>query len=791
MLLLGASAIAQPQQMSPASAAAQSDTGTALEEVVVTARRREEKLQSVPIAISVVSGDALTEHSISNAVDLGKLVPALNTSETTRDLEGYEIRGMSNNNASAQGQSPVITPYFAEVPYPTGDGGGPGRFYDLENLQVLKGPQGTLFGRNSTGGALLFQPRKPTNDYHGYISAEFGNYTDIDLQGAVNLPIVDDKLLIRIAGDRAQRDGFTKDVISGKELDNRDYWAGRASAIFRPVDDFENYLVVDSLYSHTNGSSEINGGLNPGAVLATIPLGALGNVPLTLGTGPLYSGLLNPATKVSTAIAGYLAKSFAILPTSQVLAAQALAQSLGPREVAAGNNPLLKLDSLGITDIARWDVSDNLTIRNILGYREFKLLTRYDSDGTALPILGQVTPSGWANDLAQYTEELQFQGKSLNDSLVWVVGAFGLYAHTIGYSATVYDQLGALTTTAVDPDTRSEAVYAQATYDFGNASDALEGLKLTTGYRFTWDYRSLGLNQVNGSGACSAPGADKNCEVSVNSSGSQPSWNVSLDYQLTPDTLLYVTGRRGFRAGGLNSQSLIPSQISFKPETVKDVEIGVKSDWEFAGIKARTDVAAFHTDYANKQASEAYSASINGTVVTTNLIVNAGNATIEGLEADITLVPIKDLELTGNWAYTQAKYDQYLIVATGQTVPGATYPFVPQNKFSLGARYHLPLPDSIGDVSVSGTFSFNSHQYLGVFPSDPPETTIGGNYSTIDLAADWKNVMNYPVDVSLFANNVTNTIYRIGGIPVYGVVGFASFFYGEPTMYGARLRYHW
>ncbi len=345
-------------------------------------------------------------------------------------------------------------------------------------------------------------------------------------------------------------------------------------------------------------------------------------------------------------------------------------------------------------------------------------------------------------------------------------------------------------TTGVHPTTRSEALYAQSTYDFGNVASALEGLKLTTGYRFTWDYRALDLYQHKPAG-CSAPGADKNCDVSVEMNGSAPSWNVGLDYQLTADTLLYVTARRGFRAGGLNSQSEIASQIRFKPETVKDVEIGIKSDWDIAGMKARTNVAAFHSDYTNKQASEAYSSSIKGTVVTTNLIVNAGNATIEGVEADFTLVPIKDVELTSNWAFNQAKFDRYLIVATGQSVPGQTYPFVPVNKLSLGARYRLPVPEEIGDISVFGTMAYQSHQYLGTFPADPPNTTIGGSYTTFDLGMSWNNVLTYPVDVSLFVNNVTDAVYRIGGIPVYNTVGFASFFYGEPQMYGARLKYHW
>lgn len=762
-----------------------------LEEIVVTARRREEKLQTVPIAISAVTGETLREHSIANAVDLGKLIPSLNTAQTTRDLEGFEIRGMSNNNASAQGQSPTITPYFAEVPFPIGDGAGVGRFYDLEGVQVLKGPQGTLFGRNSTGGAILLQPRKPGNGYDGYASLQVGNYGDVELEAAADIPVIADKFLIRVAGNRAERDGFTRDVLNGKDLDNRDYWAGRISAELRPTDDFENYVVVDGLYSHSNGSSEVMQYLNPNAVFSTIKLGPLGTVPLTLGRGPLYTGLLDKSTQVATAFAAIKAGALALFSGDDIARYEATQRALGIRAVQAGNDPLQKIESDGIADIARWDLSETLTLRNIFGYREYRQLIRSDLDGTPLPLIGLVAPRGWNVNIAQYSEEMQLQGKSFDNSLVWVTGLFGLYSHAAGLNRNVTVQFGNPLFGETRPTTRTESLYAQGTYDLGHSIDSLQGLKFTAGYRFTWDYRQLDLHQTKANGSCSAPGADLNCAVSVSSHGTQPSWTVGLDYQVTPDTLIYVTHRRGFRAGGLNTQSLIASQIAFKPETVMDVEIGVKSDWQVYGMKGRLNVAAFNSDYRNKQQSQSYSAIINGSPITTNLIVNAGDATIQGVETDLTIVPIDDLELRAAWAYTKASFDKYVIIATGQSVPGQTYPSVPLNRVSLGATYTLPLPDTLGSMSVGAVMAYQTHQYLGVFPTDPPETTIGSGYTTLDLNLNWKGILGRPLDLTLFANNVTDTVYKLGGYPIYGVAGFAAFVYGEPTMYGAKLKYSW
>src|SRR5579883_2101579 len=785
-MLIAGGGMAQPAVQSSADAA----RANGLEEIVVTARRREEKLQTVPISISAVSGDQLKAHEIANAVDLGKLIPALNTAETNRDTEGYTIRGMSNNNAGPQGQSPIVTPYFAEVPYPIGDGGGPGRFFDLENVQVLKGPQGTLFGRNSAGGAVLFQPKKPTNEFEGYVSAQFGNYGDFEQEAAVNIPVIDEKLLVRIAGNRGQRDGFTTDLSTGKDLDNRDYWAGRVSVTMRPTDDFENDLVADSLYSDTNGSSEVVAALNPAFVLTTINLGPLGKVPLTLGTGPSYSGLLNPSTQIATALAGKAAGAFALFPGTEVSRIIAQQQALGPRQVVTGvSDPIEKYISQGIEDTARWDLTEEIALRNIFGYRTYKQLIRSDFDGTILPLIQTREPNGWNIDLAQYTEELQLQGKSFDDSLVWVAGVFGLYSHAGGLNHNITIAFGSANFGRNAPTSRSEAAYAQATYDLGHSFDALQGLKFTAGYRFTWDYRQINSVGTNASGACSAIGADKNCDISVESHGSEPSWTLGLDYQLTPDTLLYVTSRRGFRAGGLNGNAVVPSEISFKPETVMDVELGVKSDWQIFGVKARTNVDLYSADYENKQQSQAFETVINGQTAIPNLIVNAGNATIRGADADFTVIPLTGLELTASWAYTQAYFDKYLIVATGQSVPGQTYPFVPQNKLSVGAHYTLPIPDDYGEVSVGALLAYQSHQYLGVFPSDPPQATVGGSYSTLDLNLDWNNVWRYPIDVSLFATNVTNQVYKLGGYPIYGVGGFASFVYGEPQMYGVKIKY--
>ena len=233
-----------------------------IQEIVVTARRRDETLQSVPIAISAFSGAELGEKSIETAFDLQRFVPSLQDSYlTNRDADQLSIRSI-----------PGVIAYFAEAPVvsavsaagggPT-SAAGPALYYDLSDVEVLKGPQGTLFGGTTTGGAVLFQPKKPTENFEGYAQITLGNYNDHEFEGAVNAPIVPGKLLVRIAGQTQQRDGYTHDVIHDKDLDNRDYYAARIGVTFLPSDNFENYFVYSSFFSDNNGTGEEITAVNP------------------------------------------------------------------------------------------------------------------------------------------------------------------------------------------------------------------------------------------------------------------------------------------------------------------------------------------------------------------------------------------------------------------------------------------------------------------------------------------------------------------------------------------------
>ena len=238
------------------SASASKNEGTALEEVVVTARHERENLQNVPISITAISGEEIRQKNITDPEDFNTTVPGLTVQPAylARDSATYTIRGQGQ---ILGGAPPAVATYFNDVPTIVT---GSGYFFDLENIEVLKGPQGTLFGLNSTGGAVLLVPQRPTNDFEGYVDATVGNYHERRYQAVVNIPIISDVLSVRFAVDDNMRDGYTTNPVNGQQYDDTDYQAGRIGVIFRPNDRFENYFLfnVAALNEHGAGLECLN-----------------------------------------------------------------------------------------------------------------------------------------------------------------------------------------------------------------------------------------------------------------------------------------------------------------------------------------------------------------------------------------------------------------------------------------------------------------------------------------------------------------------------------------------------
>ena len=786
------------RQDEPASTA--SASGSGLSEIIVTARRREERLQNVPISATAFDANSLTQRNISNTQDLLGQVPSLvvGGSGQQRNTENITIRGQGATFNAAPG----VVLYSAEVPLiadqrNNAQNGGGFNYYDLASLQVLRGPQGTLFGRNTTGGAVLFEPQRPTDRLEGYGQIQYGNYDSVEVRGALNLPIVEDTLLLRVAGIYQKRDGFTHEITTDTDLDNRNRYSFRAGLTWRMAPGIENYLLA------TVGRVQEHG---TGTVLNAVP------------------GGVDPQTG---------------LPFSTYLQQQI---GRGIRSVAL--SPLLwseRTRYFSITDIFSAELTDTLTFRNIANYQHLKNSAPFDGDGypddhrppsTQGGTLiggdeidpGRLPSYNYYTDARQYSFEPQFQGKLAGEALNFTVGAY--------YESV--KPLGAQLVSAFNPTRRgqrtiSQALYAQGTLSFGSLSESLDGLRLTAGYRYTWDK----LTAFSNFGLPDAPVTRSSAKFKA------PNWTVGLDYNVNQNVLLYAKVSRGYKTGGVGTSTPAPDLRSFQPEFVTAYEGGIKADWHVGSIPIRTNINYYYTSYKDLQRTGGTAYFYNGQQVFGAQTSNAGKAHIQGVEFEGEVRPTRWLTLSGTYSHTAAKYDEYTAPslfpagipafglppgfdcgvgvpfngATGQCVlTNIPFQFTPKNQFSITGRVDLPLDESIGKVSISATYSYIDAQYTSPSkaPIDEPFAYIGGNcprvnsgtyagsvrcgpgdgYGLLGLNIQWQNVAGSNFDLGAFATNLTNEKYIISSQGVSYQNGFNSYIYGEPRMYGMSLRYH-
>ena len=763
----------------------------------MTARRHEERVQTVPIAITAFSQVDLDNAHIGQLRDLYKDVPSLAVSYSSSDPNSFysgqvRLRGLAG-----------VEVYFSDVPITSADystttglthGLSPGNYYDLDSAEVDKGAQGTLFGRPSIGGLISLEPKRPTNDYEGYVKTTFGNYGDKENEFVVNVPIVEDKLLVRIGGQMQQRDGYTKDLETGQYLDNRNYYDWRIGVTLRPTDNFENYLVYDGYWQDSDGASDVLKVINPNLVLA-----CNSGLAVTVG-GPQFG-----AAPPNSCGAGGASSPIRYSLYPQLAATLAEQQALGDRTIIGRYSSGIGKDYFyGFTDVATYDINDNLTIKNIAAARVFKQLGVDDFTNTGLSILTIGWPSttpgvpgnnhGWTDDSVQYTEELQLSGKALNDKLDWRVGGFLLFDHPLGYNTEVSDAVGTPTYDHFHEEQRSQAVFAHGIYDL---SDYVDNLRFTAGYRYTWDYDSLGEQSTNpydyvttnASGIandCNVAIHDNHCFTQVDSNFSSFGWNLGLDYQLSPTSLIYIRSGNAYRPGGTNLA--VPAPFNrYQPEHATDVELGTKTDWSFMEVQARTNFDVFHTGYKSIQVAQvvAIPNPNGGTPSAQSITANAAAADLYGIEIEQTFNLPFGLDVKGQGSYFYSKYSNYPTVF-GQ-VGAPNFQYIPQFQFGITPTYHVPVPQNVGQIDASIAWNWYGHQSTSPLLNEPLREQP--HFENFDINVNWYNVFGSTFDGSFFMTNVTNNLHIVGEIPLMTSLGFSSAAYNPPRMFGFSVKY--
>ena len=741
-----------------AAEAVSPSVGDQLEEVVVTARRRAESIERVPVAVTAVQQSAIQNFGTFTVNELTQLVPGLNADSQTgnrNDLFIF-IRGQGYTYTTTY---PGVVTYVSEVPVPRLNAG---QFYDLQNTQVLRGPQGTLFGRNTTGGAILLQPNTPGDTFGGYGEIGAGNYGLASMQGALNLPL-SDIASIRLAVMYKHRDGYTIDQTTGVDYDNLNWKSARLSVLLKPTDAFQNLTTFNYHYDYSHGSGQF--------ITEEIPA-------------------------VTTAALGtpVIAQVFS--------AALAQQQQLGVRKTNLSMTPPVarELDYI-VSNTTTYHLNDDLLIKNIFGYSNLKDYYSSDVDGTSSVLIDSVgiVPYQWTK---QYSDEFQLQGNSFHNKLAWIAGLYADYQQPGGPEATTESEFFVVNSVTEQFNyLRSKAAFAQGTYDF---SSFVDGLKLTAGTRYTQDGdHSVLANYIGSIGGpppvCSIAAG---CPLDRSANFHGLTYDVDLDYQVTPDTLLYVAHRKGYKSGGFTSYFGGPTDhLGFRPEYITDWELGAKSQFDIAKMPTRVNLAVYRGNYTDIQR---LIDAVGPGGIPYSVVTNAPSAIVQGFELETLFKPFAGLTVGLNWAYTDAYFngkDDPVQLAYCQ--PGVFGGFCPLNQFtatprnqaSVDAHYEFKLPADAGDLVVGGRWYYQSTVALAdgnytVFAT--PAGQFGGleaPYHLLNLDASWRNVFNSHADVSFFMTNVTDEIYRAGAADVVNALGFVSSIYGPPRMFGFNVRY--
>jgi iron complex outermembrane receptor protein len=739
---IGAPAKAQDNQATNVS--------MAIEEITVTARRREENIQSVPISITAFSAETLREKNITTSRQLAELTPTYTENPVYgRDAGGFDrIRGL-----------PGVRSYFAEAPTTAsanqGGVSGRGAFQDLENVQVLVGPQGTLFGINAIGGAILREPKRPTDVLEGSISAGYGTYNHRFISGVLNVP-AGDKVAMRFAGTREVRDGFTRILNTGLKVDDINYTAIRFGLTVKPFENLESYTVVDARVSETNGPSRFVVAVRPGSFAALVG-------------GPTY--------------------------VNSVAAQAALGKSTQIGASSAANDTFEHSKYLLVVNNTKWDLSDALTIKNIFSYSSINNVERYDWDGTASNIIDPYADSrAYPAAQVSYSEELQVQGRFLDGKINAVVGGFASYdgypnARRTCYGLRIFGGLPGCTLN--DGITRSQGIFGQATVNMAIISPALEKLNLTAGYRYNWDYQKQKTQVTTRAGACSSVNANPaTCYIVQSNNWTAPGWTFGFDYQLQPNRMVYVTASRAYSRGSFNNVDLPPQLRIVEPQFNTNLEGGIKADWDVGNTRLRTNASVFHNWFDNVQENVTGSyVDAQGNQRIAGVLLNAAKVHVIGAELALQWAISEQFELSGAYAYSHAKYVRYDTVnpTTGapESFTNRRFPFHAEHSGNATLKYIAPLDPSVGKVSVSAIATLTSDEV----PLDDGSPVQPFNRSKLDLRADWNDVYGYPVDLSLSATNVTNSRYSLIGFNLYQTIGILTTNYSEPRMVTASVRY--
>ena len=742
-----------------APAAAQTTTTAANEDdvIIVSARRRDERLIDVPVAVTAFSRTDLAKVQAIDLSGLQGAAPNLNIVQGRGSAASANIfiRGIGQPDA-LQTFDPAVGVYVDGV-YLSRIQGALLSLGDVERIEVLRGPQGTLYGKNTTGGAISIVSRKPDlGTFKADVSGQYGSYNQILLNGYVSAPIIADKLALSVAAQWDKRDGIVTDPLTGRKYNDRDSLTGRAILRAKPVETLE--LILSGDYTRQRNA-------------------------LTLGypTAPLLQTSLFPAgVKV-------------LVP----------ANPYGPYDFKASTSFTgdqgQRLDHWGTSLTVNFELSDVFTLSSITAYRKLDPDLYIDIDASQAE-LGDVFVG---IDQKQFSQELQLKWDAGKFK-----GVFGVYylnetvsSHQEAYADDLFTFLGGpVTFTRFIDDkqnTKSYAAFGQATYDF------TDQLSLTAGLRYTKEDRTYNRYTVTASSFAGLNNLSfrfpDNLPPPLNTDNvaSFDAWtpSVTLSFKPTPDTLLYASANRGFKSGGFNGRANstadltlvvngVPTLVTrFAPETVWTYEGGAKGS--FMDGRVRLSLTGFWSDYNDFQARVG-----GGTVGSTGVfpVINAGKLRIWGFEGEASVQPVANWNIRTALGYLNAEYREF---NDGRRVPPQTFScnptgkaitcqpaFAPPLTLTFGTDYGIALGNA-GRITLGGDVRFIDKHFLSV-DNRPGLTEPGYAVANAFVQYDAGSGGWY---LRGGVKNLTNSLYRTDGQEFSSVGNIQTVYFGDPRTF--------
>lgn len=728
-----------------ANAAGQGGELATLEEIVVTAQKRAERLQDVPIAITAFSAESLQTLGVANIQSLTGLAPGLQikTNDAASNPKIF-IRGVGMNDFNPNVAGAVGI--YVDGVYVGSPIAQLGSWFDLERIEVLRGPQGTLYGRNTTGGAINVITKRPTDTFASDVSVEYGRFHAANVTAAVGGPIAQDKLAFRAAAQFVEDDGTTFNRYTGDGVNDASRWGGRLSLLYTPVETLE---VL----------AQVHGGRNEGGARQTQSRPLVAQTPQAAGP----DGLCAPAyydSGACTNVLGYADTD---------------------RNPHAGSYNLQERDEVrlfGASVQVSWDLG-NASLVSISAYDRARRNALEDTDASP----NQLLETSYIAEQDQFSQEVRLQSDQAG-ALQWVAGLYYLRDRLETNSEIdVLRELRPLFVTPENPtgvdipssvvlvgypytqDSDSYAAFGQLDYDLTDRLTATAGLRWSED-RKDFDYVS---NAEGGSIVL--------FEAHESKSFSSLSGRLGLQYKLSADAQLYVNYDRGFKSGGFfGGYTGDPADLEpFRDEQVDAYEIGAKT--ELFGRQVRWNTAAFFYDYQDLQVFTLVER--NG--VTVQALDNASNARIYGAESEITLSPLDHLDVSLGVSVLRASYQDYR--SFGEDLSGNRLPSAPKLGFNAALNYEYPIAEA-GSLVANVSGNYRSKVYL---ETRNIERLTQPGYWLLDAQLGWKSETGR-FSAGLWGRNLFDRDYVVD-VSNLEAFGFDALSFGAPRTYGVYFRF--